>query len=152
MMNIHLVTSVEQIMPLVKVYSHVFAQSPYNENWATAESVAHFEEVLRNGRGICLFAEEDGEQIGLILSRFFVWHDGMRVFIEDLFVHPDHQKKGVGKKLVAALELAAREHKCVALDLLTQKEADSVAFYEKQNFKPTGYIQMSKSITSLGMR
>ncbi len=145
-MNITLVTSVSEIMPLVKVYSHTFSQPPFNEDWNEKVSVVHFEEVLKNGMGICFYAEEDDVQIGLILARFFTWHDGMRVFIEDLFVHADHQRKGVGKKLLSALEKAAKEHNCVAMDLLTQKEADAVEFYHKHSFTPTGYIQLSKKL------
>lgn len=145
-MNIHAVKKIAELAPLFKVYRDVFLQQPYGEDWNEEIIVAHFSEVFQDGKGVIFYAEDEGVQVGLILARYFVWHDGLRVFVEDLLVHPEYQRKGIGKLLVGALEEDARKHGCVAVDLLTQKDAPAVQFYSKLKFEPTGYIQLSKPL------
>lgn len=62
---------------------------------------------------------------------------GMSFYIKDFAVVPSYQRKGVGKRLMTALEQFVKECKpsdwAVSLELISSKEA--VDFYKKHGFE-----------------
>lgn len=53
-------------------------------------------------------------------------------YIEDIIVHPEHQRKGLGKKLIQALIKESRRQKIGILTLSTDE--DTAAFYQACGF------------------
>lgn len=86
-----------------------------------------------------LVAELDGAIVGT-LQLIFIQHLISRAFrravVEAMFVHPDHQGRGVGTTLIQAAVEAARGAKCAALEL-TSNHARLKAhrFYAKLGFQ-----------------
>jgi glucosamine-phosphate N-acetyltransferase len=84
-----------------------------------------------------LVAEINGKVVGtatLLIERKFI-HGGGRVgHIEDVSVHGDHQRQGVGTALVEHAIQTARQAGCykVILDCFD----DLVPFYERMGFRP----------------
>lgn len=69
----------------------------------------------------------------LVIERKFIRRGGLCGHIEDVAVHPDHQKHGVGKALVKRLISLAKFRGCykVILDC----EPKVAGFYQKLGFK-----------------
>jgi GNAT superfamily N-acetyltransferase len=61
-----------------------------------------------------------------------------------VIVDPKQRGKGIGSALVKKLEDIARQNGIVSLDLLAYNQAKALSFWDKQGFKPNGYIQMMK--------
>lgn len=59
------------------------------------DSEAGIAKFLQRNPSTCFVAEEDGKIIGGILAG----HDGRRGYIYHAIVHPDYQRKGIGKLL-----------------------------------------------------
>lgn len=84
------------------------------------DQVVATEEGLREamfgpaGRAQALIAEEDGVPVGFALYFYnfstFLGHEGL--YLEDLFVLPEHRGKGCGKALFRALAKIAKEQGC----------------------------------------
>ncbi|MBC5580804.1 GNAT family N-acetyltransferase [Anaerofilum sp. BX8] len=83
------------------------------------DQVAATEDGLREamfGRGCAqaLIAEEDGVPVGFALYFYnfstFLGHEGL--YLEDLFVLPQHRGKGYGKALFRALAQVAQKRGC----------------------------------------
>ena len=53
-------------------------------------------------------------------------------YVSRLMVHPDYQRKGLGKRLMEAIEVL---FKCVRFDLFTgEKSVGDIRFYERQGY------------------
>jgi amino-acid N-acetyltransferase len=78
-------------------------------------------------------AEEAGQVVG-ICALEIVWADLAEV--RSLAVHPDHQKKGIGRKLVEAVVEEARRLEVQRLFTLT---------YEQAFFERLGFVVVDKS-------
>ena len=61
--------------------------------------------------------------------------------IEDIAVHPDFRKKGIGKLLINALYQIAQEEKCYKVSLVCKEH--NLSFYQKCDFMTDG-ISLSK--------
>ena len=61
--------------------------------------------------------------------------------IEDIAVHPDFRKKGIGKLLINALYQISQEEKCYKVSLACKEH--NLSFYQKCNFVIDG-ISLSK--------
>ncbi|WP_438036730.1 GNAT family N-acetyltransferase [Sorangium sp. So ce204] len=81
-------------------------------------------------------AEADDEVAG-----YLAWRDeapGVAV-LEELSVHPDHQRCGVGTRLIADLQDRARELGMEQVVVRFREKASwARAFYEKKGFEPLG--------------
>ena len=85
--------------------------------------------VLRREQGMgAIVACWDGEVVGLAhhVIHPTTWSTSDACYLEDLVVHPDHRSKGVGRVLIEALELRARELGCDSVYWITQ-EGNAVA-------------------------
>ncbi|WP_129692449.1 GNAT family N-acetyltransferase [Gottfriedia acidiceleris] len=78
------------------------------------------------------------------------------IFLESLYIHPDHQGKGIGKQLM--LTGLARFKEPTTLSLTVYKGNPNISFYEKEGFKiikeitgefyghPVVFIMMKKNL------
>ncbi len=107
---------------------------------AVAATEADFE---RDGFGDApafrvLLAERDGAPIGFAFYFFTysTWRGRRRLFLEDLFVVPEHRGRGVGVALMRALARDALRAECKSFvwQVLDWNEP-SIAFYEKLGAK-----------------
>ena len=86
-----------------------------------------------------LFAIEDGEEVGfaLFFHNFATFQRKAAIYLEDLFVRPEHRGKGCGKGLFAALARLADERGCAFLEWRGLKwNRPSIGFYESLGGKP----------------
>jgi GNAT superfamily N-acetyltransferase len=86
-----------------------------------------------------VLAEQDGEPIGfaLFFHTFSTFLARPGIYLEDLFVLPDHRGQGVGRALLAHLAQVAIERGCGRLEwavLNWNKEA--IRFYERLGARP----------------
>jgi ribosomal protein S18 acetylase RimI-like enzyme len=95
------------------------------------DSRAGIDKYLRRNPDTCFVAEEDGRVIGAVLSG----HDGRRALIYHLAVREDHQRRGIGEKLLDEALRALRDEGIlkVALVVLSNNEKGN-AFWEKNEF------------------
>lgn len=102
------------------------------------------EDLLRDGFGAvprfhALLAEAvDRESarrtpVGLALYYFTysTWAGRPNLYVEDLYVDPDRQGAGVGRRLMAALARAAVDAGCGRLELAVKTDNRARAFYER---------------------
>ncbi|MEQ9333630.1 GNAT family N-acetyltransferase [Thalassobaculum sp.] len=73
------------------------------------------------------------ETVGLALYYFTysTWAGRPNLYIEDLYVDPDRQGAGIGRRLMAALAGKAVEAGCARLELAVKTDNRARAFYER---------------------
>lgn len=104
-----------------------------------------------------LIAEQDGEPVGfaLFFHNFSTFLAQPGIYLEDLFVLPDHRGGGIGRALLKELARLAVERGCGRLEwAVLDWNRDAIGFYERLGAKPnsewTVYRLAGEALTSLG--
>jgi ribosomal protein S18 acetylase RimI-like enzyme len=79
--------------------------------------------LLESGDAEFYLAEADGQPMAYVLQRFrySMWVAGLDATIEDLFVTPEHRRKGIGKALIQFALDRARGRECLSVGLDTNE-------------------------------
>ena len=81
----------------------------------------------------CLLAERAGEPVGfaLFFHNYSTWRGRRGVYLEDLFVPPEHRGRGVGKALLKRVAALAVERGCARLEwAVLDWNEQAIGFYE----------------------
>ena len=98
------------------------------------------ETIAEYNKGIVLKAVQDNKIIGSVRA----YAEGNTAYIGKLMVHPDHQGKGLGKRLLAAIE---REFPHKRYELFTSCKSDrNLHLYEA-----TGYMRFREETDDAGI-
>jgi GNAT superfamily N-acetyltransferase len=104
-----------------------------------------------------VLAEEEGRPIGfaLFFHTFSTFLARPGLYLEDLFVLPEHRGRGVGRTLLAHLAHLALERGCGRLEWAVLKwNREAIRFYERLGARPnsewTVYRLTGEALTALG--
>lgn len=95
---------------------------------------------FREGTGLeVLVAEADGQVIGFVALSFLQTLSGMKAWVDDIAVAPDHRRQGIGGALIEAAVRRARQKSCRYLLVDTAKSnPPAQAFYQACGFAEGG--------------
>jgi GNAT superfamily N-acetyltransferase len=124
------------VAALLPAYEWLFAPPGYTPQWWDPErATAALREAIRADASTVLVAEAAGRLVG-ICSAYLDLHSvryGLRCWVEDLAVHPEHRSRGIGGALLAAAREWARGAGATHLELDTGlARTDAQRFYERQ--------------------
>ena len=108
----------EVVMTEEKLTDSLFGERPYAET---------------------LIAEDDGEPVGfaLFFHNYSTFLAQPGIYLEDLFVKPEHRGAGVGKMLLERLAQLAVDRGCGRLEwAVLDWNVDAIRFYERLGAKP----------------
>ena len=86
-----------------------------------------------------VLAEDDGRQVGfgLFFHNFSTFLGRPGIYLEDLFVLPEHRGKGIGRMLLAHLARLAVERGCGRLEwAVLDWNKEAIKFYERLGARP----------------
>lgn len=88
-----------------------------------------------------LVADRVGELVGFISAHQWsplpIYQQELEVYIDELYVLPDHRRQGIGARLVAAVQSWAQEIGAVRLRLgVLAANRDGLAFWKRQQAQP----------------
>ena len=86
-----------------------------------------------------LIAEDGGEAVGfaLFFHNFSTFLAQPGIYLEDLFVKPEHRGKGIGRKLLQRLAWLAVDRGCGRLEwAVLDWNVEAIKFYERLGARP----------------
>ena len=124
---------------------------------ATTELLEHW--IFDEKKAEVIFAVEDGEKVGfaLFFHNFSTFLGRAGVYLEDLFVKPEHQGKGYGKALLKELAAIAVDRGCGRLEWwCLDWNQPSIDFYKSMKAVPmdewTVYRITGETLDEMGKR
>lgn len=107
---------------LASIYTVAYNSLNIGENWDDKSSEKLLKHLHSEQEDLFFVAEEDGEVVGGITAPTKPWWDGIHLVDGELFVHPDYQRRGIGKKLIERLFTEAQEkYQAVSWDTFTHR-------------------------------
>ena len=111
---------------VIKLWSLAFPDEP-----AWNESKSLIERKLQVQPELFFVAVEQGQVIGTTIAGF----DGVRGWVHKVETHPDHLRKGVGKRLMRAAEQGLNALGCTKLNMQVREGNDgAVALYQSLGY------------------
>ena len=117
--------------------------------WTEQTAAAYLAEYMEARRFVGFAALEDGQVIGAAFAHEKLWWNNTEIFLDEMFVRPDRQGQGVGRRLIACLEAHAAAHGYAGLTLTTNRYAPAPAFYRRLGFTDCEHVLfMAKEIAN----
>jgi GNAT superfamily N-acetyltransferase len=86
---------------------------------------------------LLLFEKETAAGFALFFHNFSTWIGRPGIYLEDLFVRPEHRGKGYGRALLVELAKIARKRNCGRLEwAVLDWNEPAIQFYRKLGAKP----------------
>lgn len=138
------------ITSCAQLYCRTYQQAPWNESWPSPQPIVEFIQAhLGNNYFRGYIAKCADEIIAVSIGFKKPWPGGVEYYIDEFFIHPEYQRKGIGTQLMAFIEARCRDEGLNAIILNTQKGYASDDFYTRNGFKEhQGLIVLSKSLAN----
>lgn len=127
----------DDVDSLARVFVAAFAGEPWYEAWQFETAKERIFEVLSSPKSLCFVYQENDVIMGCTLSVLISWHTGFQLEGKELFVDPQHQKRGIAEKLMRHVETVASDLGVTEAFFWTMREQGSsrlLNFYRKLGF------------------
>lgn len=124
--------AVRQDVPLILEFIKGIARYEKMENEVVATTELLEEQLFDKGRAEVIFVMEEGAEVGfaLFFHNFSTFLGRGGLYLEDLFVYPEHRGKGYGKALFLELVRIANERGCGRMEWVCLNwNKPSIEFY-----------------------
>ena len=124
--------AVRQDVPLILEFIKGIARYEKMENEVVATTELLEEQLFDKGRAEVIFAMEEGVEVGfaLFFHNFSTFLGRSGLYLEDLFVYPEHRGKDYGKALFLELVRIANERGCGRMEWVCLNwNKPSIEFY-----------------------
>lgn len=129
----------EALDACVSLYVDTFNSPPWNESWNADDAARRLGDFLATPRayGVCSL-NTDGEVLGFALGHLERSGVDDHFLLKEMCVRTSMQRMGHGTRLLEALadQLGEVRH----WYLLTARDSDASAFYERNGFRPAGRL------------
>jgi GNAT superfamily N-acetyltransferase len=126
----------EEVERVLGMYEWLFAPpGSLPPSWDPERAREALAEAIAGERSAVLVAEHRGELLGLatVYLELNSVRFGLRCWLEDLAVSPEHRSQGIGKALLDAAKDWARERDATHLELDSgEARVDAHRFYERE--------------------
>lgn len=121
---------------LMSVYNNELWQCRWTKE--TAES--YLMDFFEHKKFVGYVAEEENIVVGALFAHEKIWWNNSEVFIEEMFVIPERQGKGIGTALLNKTEEYIKEKGLAGITLTTNKYTPAPKFYNKNGFSECGHV------------
>jgi len=149
--------AVREDTPLILSFIRALAEYEKMADQVVATEELLAEQLFDRGGAEVLFALEDGQEVGfaLFFHNFSTFLGRAGLYLEDLYVLPEHRGKGYGKALLQRLARIARERGCGRMEWwCLDWNKPSIDFYLSLGAEPmtdwTVYRLSGRTLETLG--
>jgi GNAT superfamily N-acetyltransferase len=123
------------LRPCAALFVETFSRPPWNDRWPSLECARQYLESVAGAPGFRgHVAQSGGEILGACLGHLKPWWSGAEFFIDEMYVAPNAQRRGVGTALLEAVEAELRDAGVRRMALLTARGFGAEEFYRRRGF------------------
>ena len=138
-MNIRKLTE-NDIPACARILCAVYNNELWMCRWTTEKAEAYLYDFFESRKFLGYVAEENGEVIAALFAHEKIWWNNDEVFIEEMFVVPEMQRRGIGSRLLDEVLGYVKRKGLAGVTLSTNRFAPAPKFYEKNGFSDCGHV------------
>jgi ribosomal protein S18 acetylase RimI-like enzyme len=116
---------------MVRLFLRAYAKPPYSDKWTKKDAIKSIRSEINRGEGY--IAKEKGKMVGFITITKEKT-DKIYLFIENLVVDENCQRKGIGESLVNKIEKEYKKDNTI-ISLAARKDSSAYKFYKRMGYK-----------------
>lgn len=116
------------------LYVRVFNSEPWNDRWNAEAAFERLTDFFDTPRFFGVAVWDNGKPIAAIIGNLERYYSGDYYNLKEMFVSPEYQRAGVGKKLLKHVKRKLAENRIESIILFTSNEFYTVEFYKKSGF------------------
>jgi len=124
----------DNVPACVEIFIKTYNQPPWNYQWTKDDASKYLNEYVSSPQFVGFAAYEGNDIAGAFFAHSKTWWTNTQLFIDELFVSPQHQKKGLGKQLIKYAEQYAEENNLQTITLMTHKFMPAMNLYQNIDF------------------
>ncbi len=124
----------EDLSDSVQMLMAAYNGEPWGNHWTEETGSRYLSEFTASRDFVGWVALEDGKPAGVLLSHRQTWWTQDELYVDELFVHPDFQGKGHGKRLLQTAEEHCIKNGLAGVTLLTNRHMPALAFYQQNGY------------------
>ncbi len=132
---------------LTAVFISCFNEPPWNDGWTFAVARERLAAILESRLFCGAVAFIDEEPVGLVLGQKERWVDAFHFNLQEMCVRSSHQRRGLGRSLLAHLKQELRRDGVSKMYLITGPDGPADAFYSAAGFyRSRGRVVMAAGL------
>ncbi|MBQ8827435.1 MAG: GNAT family N-acetyltransferase, partial [Oscillospiraceae bacterium] len=128
------------IKACAEILCGVYNNEMWQCRWTIETGTAYLEDYYDVKKFVGFVIEAEGRITGALFAHEKIWWNNSELYVDEMFILPEIQRKGYGSMLIKAAEEYVREHKLAGMTLCTNKYAPAPNFYRKNGFIDNEYI------------
>ena len=130
----------DDISACAEILCNVYNNDMWQCRWEKETAMEYLTDFFELKKFVGYVLEEAGEILGGIFAREKVWWNNSEVFVEEMFVEPELQRKGYGTRLLNQVEDYIAKKELAGMTLSTNRYAPAPMFYKKNGFVDCEHI------------
>ncbi len=130
-----------------RIYVDTFNSEPWNDKWDMTSAYNRLKDIF-DTPGFCgLVLTEKEDVLAAVFGNHEHWFEGSMYNLKEMFVRKDIKNKGLGSKLMNAIEKEVKQEGANSITLFTTRGDLTESFYVRNGFETEeDMIMMCKSI------
>ncbi|MDF2821335.1 MAG: family N-acetyltransferase [Clostridiales bacterium] len=125
----------EDVKVCAEIFSEAYSGEPWNHRWPIDRAVEYLMEYFRYGKFIgYVVCDEDNKICAGLFAHERTWFNGSEIYIDEVFVKPGMQGKGLATKLINKAKGIVKENNMLGLTLMTHRGYPAEKVYQKNDF------------------
>lgn len=116
----------------------------YDEEWTVQRGEARLAEILHSGKSYCLVLTLDDVLSGFLFARPYTWHDGRRLWIEELVLDAECRGKGWGRQMLRTLDGIAAANGVRGFSLISEENSRAHELYVRGGYTTSPWIHLER--------
>jgi Acetyltransferases len=122
------------IKECAEILCAVYNNEMWQCRWTLDTAVDYLKDYFVAKKFVGFVLEIDDKVFGAIFCHEKIWWNNSELFIDEMFIIPNLQRKGYGSTLLKAAESYIDEHRLAGFTLTTNRYAPAPQFYKKNGF------------------
>ncbi|MGN0641951.1 MAG: GNAT family N-acetyltransferase [Huintestinicola sp.] len=130
----------DDISSCAKILCSVYNNEMWQCRWTVETAEEYLTDFFNMNKFVGYVLEDGSEIIGGIFAHEKVWWNNSEVFVEEMFIKPEEQRKGYGTLLLKQVEGYVKEKGLAGITLSTNKYAPAPLFYRSNGFTDCEHV------------
>ncbi len=130
----------EDLAVCAEILCSVYNNEMWQCRWSREKATEYLIDFYNMDKFVGYVVEENGDIFGAIFAHEKVWWNNNEVFVEEMFVRPELQRKGYGTMLLLKVEEYIKTKGLAGITFSTNKYAPAPMFYKKNGFMDCEHV------------
>ena len=138
---------------MASLYKKAFGREPWNDDWSDIDQLTEYIKEISSGYHPLNYGLlRDGKLCAVSIGQVKHWWQGTEYYLDELFVDPEYQGRGVGSRFLQMIEEDIKKRGISGIFLQTDNDKPAYGFYQRRSFKElTEHVSFFKEINSLNI-